>query len=359
MSRSIPPALAIILTVGLISFVPTSVSAEEISLVEPKSIETAKLESSEILDDVSLYSKSEETTERVSEYLAEQATLGNYLDAKEVNTSRVVNPLTEAPIELLWADGVAPVEMNIARVEHEAEGESQDALGVAMGQDPDGESTENVSVDGMGYGPADTSGMSLKDNHCWSAYFEPNFETVAGNHHQMTSCFEKFQSDDDPLNWAYNRWGLWHTEQPDSAILGAAVVDYTLRSRPWEGLEDTFVQTNDYAPRIPSSDCTPGTTITLGYGGSGINIPFDNCEWNTIHIQASEHRMGIEWNGERAGQVGLQMGHHVSVHSAITVPFWADYNYADIQTCPKAGQTLACVTPPFPTYAYLHTDEGW
>ncbi|WP_152442453.1 hypothetical protein [Nocardiopsis kunsanensis] len=187
---------------------------------------------------------------KVKDYLASQARQGNLVDEKEVMSASVESPLDGSSVDLVWNDSMSPTEMNLSLLEGEGEKASQVGLGVAMKHNEvDMDGTRETPI-GMGYGAAsDIDGMYLFSQDCFNAYFGPNYDTVDDEDHYMTTCYQKF-AESGTVNWVYNRWGHWETAEPVTGDY-ARNIDFSMRTRPWEGREDEFERMVDWAPREP------------------------------------------------------------------------------------------------------------
>ncbi|PRY02559.1 hypothetical protein CLV72_1011161 [Allonocardiopsis opalescens] len=204
----------------------------------------------------------------------------------------------------------------------------------------------------MGYAAATPNGMYLYSNDCFTGYFAPQFPS--DHDHHMVTCYEKY-AEAGTREWAYNRWGLWTTADADLNVR-TALIDYTLRSRPWQGTGARISRMNDYEPRSPSTQCNPGANVDVGFNGTGISIPIDNCEDVVVLPDTGARSMGVDYDPPfiRSGdQRALDFGMHVTARDTTTVPLYADYVWAEVMTC-----SIIC-SPENPSFSYVHTDSGW
>ncbi|CAM3957529.1 hypothetical protein NOGI109294_20230 [Nocardiopsis gilva] len=319
--------------------------------------EVAHISGDELMNaqDSSVDGRASNASGRLESFLDEQAKLGNLLDASEVESASIKNPLDGRKIDIVWSDALRPTEMNLSSREGPKENVAA-GMGIAVSNNPEVEQDKAPAstATGAGYGSGTPNGMYLQANDCLTAYYEPQFESE--DDHHMVTCYEKF-AESGTREWVYNRWSLWTTAQiGDGGIDGKAVpIDYTIRSRPWRGTSGRISKMNDFAPRSPETNCSPGASFTLGYAGSGVTIPMENCEGVKTLPDTGAKSMGVDWDpgNNNAVQLGLDFGMQVTARDSEVVPTWADYVWAEVQSC-----GIIC-TPLDPSYSYVHTDSGW
>ncbi|ASU82561.1 hypothetical protein CDO52_06980 [Nocardiopsis gilva YIM 90087] len=81
----------------------------------------------------------------------------------------------------------------------------------------------------------------------------------------------------------------------------------------------------------------------------------ENCEGVKTLPDTGAKSMGVDWDpgNNNAVQLGLDFGMQVTARDSEVVPTWADYVWAEVQSC-----GIIC-TPLDPSYSYVHTDSGW
>lgn len=321
----------------------------------PEGLESAHIDLTENGIDYFTGKTNQETasSESVDEYIEYQARNGNLVDSEDVRAMSLDDPLGEGSIDIVWVDGLTPTEVNRSKLDLEDDA-SQSGIGIAVAQDLASKDDTDPHPVGMGYSFAEPNGMYRQAYDCWSGYFDPFYASVAGNHHQMVSCYEKW-AESGTRAWAYNRWSLW--SKADPVIGRSATIDYTIRSRPWTGTEHAVTSLNSWVPTSPSSQCSPGGDFSLQQGGVGITVPIANCEDTAILIDLGAQELGIDWDGVDTGrQRSLDFAMHVTANNTTIVPTFADYVWAEVRDC--GISVCSGITAPG-TYKYVHRDSGW
>lgn len=143
--------------------------------------------------------------------------------------------------------------------------------------------------------------------------------------------------------WAYTRRVRARSEK-------RAVLDLTLRSRTWAGMEHKVQQVLNHTPTDDINVCEHHGEISYGFGGASVNMPIDGCDvikpvWNVNH---SRKEFGADYDGVN-GKKGAQIGASAILKTPQGVqPVFADYTWIQLgATFWKSG------------IKKRHADSGW
>jgi hypothetical protein len=292
--------------------------------------------------------------QRIKEHLDEAARSGRLVDESVTHVSSVADPFKKgAQIRLAWDGDKAPEKISYSQADFGGGVPPSTAVGVQFGGGDGPGATEAKAAPsaGSGYGAGfNQENMFRSHNNCADTWFNSGYNSNID--HKITSCFEVWEQN-KTVHFVYNRWALW-SPAPAPFGISAKTIDFYVASRPWKGKEGNFNQLNDWAPRAPSSACDTKATFDLGGGFGGVegkvSIPINVCQNYRMDITASTKKVGIDFDGERAGQMYMDVAGDYSAINA-TVPLtWADYNWVELLVC---GPTNC------PSQKWVAKDSGW
>jgi hypothetical protein len=292
---------------------------------------------------------------RVQEHLTDAARAGRLVDERAVHVTTVPDPYArDTDITLVWDGAKAPESMTYAQNQLGTEEETAVAVGIQYG----GESTPIRTLrtrraeGGSGYGAGfNVRNMYKEDNGCATTWFVPKFPHTRD--HKIVSCYEVW-AQDRTVHFIYNRWALW-TPAAHSLGVGVRTHDFYVAARPWRGHESKLVRLNDWAPRAPNQTCDNNQNFTLGGGYGGVtgtvSFPINVCQNYWLDINSNTRKIGIDFDGVRAGQMYMDVAGDYNAVNATVLPIWADYNWMEVR--PLCSQ--ACPSPEY----WVAKDSGW
>jgi len=107
----------------------------------------------------------------------------------------------------------------------------------------------------------------------------------------------------------------------------------------------------DWAPISPESSCTPGTSVTIGAGGTGLTFPINDCQDPWIDAIPNQGKLGQIFEGEVRRQKTLDYGMLFEADNTAVVPRLSDHAWAEVNYRGPQGTTREDFT--------LWTDLGW
>ncbi len=294
--------LPVVVVVSVMSAVPASAatasdnpteSPVQVHNISPATIQHAA---------VALAGASADLKARASAFMAQRARDGVLVDSKDVRVAHIQDPQTGANIEQVFTSNIEP---NLIRVTKQdstdnSGGHAVDmGLGVAYNEVP---GTSPTLSAGAGSGSAvSTNGMYLYSTACVQTFWTPGYATVNNNDHASTSCFQKYAKSGSNV-WAYNRWAVFTAAQPSYSGEYIRIMDYTIRSRPWNTQTTQFTGLLDWQPRSGSVSCSEND-LTVSASGVSYTAPMYSCSQDFIvYPNASAVSMGAEQDNLPLGQ---------------------------------------------------------
>lgn len=257
-----------------------------------------------------------------------QARQGRAVDAARLWIGSGTDPLTHGRVSAVWEGSYKPREFRFA-ASHGAVSNA-DGFGVAMADDADGVRINSATA-GFGFmGAVSWTNMYRYAGACSTATFDAWY---SGTNHSLTTCFEKWaRSGTD--NWIYNRWALFtQAQQQWWETFWPTIDDFTIRSRPWKGLESRVWQLGAWQPASGGSTCSDIANVDVSIGAAKITVPIHRCESLTALPDANQHSMGLDWNGSTTDQRYLDMAFALRAANTVVVPVYADYSWAIVNSC--------------------------
>ncbi len=212
-------------------------------------------------------------------------------------------------------------------------------------------SINSVFATGLGFSAGYTisNNLNIVSSDCNTIYFTPEYSS--NFNHRLSTCYEKWQQTNSN-NYIYNRWAWFKRATPVASQRYSAVLDFTIRSKPWKGYENRIARMTGHTPAVSQNSCSTTATVSLGYGAATLNIPIHRCSYTEALEEFNEHSGGIDWNGQTTKQLYLDFG--MKIESNGSSPIFADYAWVEI--C----DSLTSWTCPFnPSQYLIHKDAGW
>lgn len=216
---------------------------------------------------------------KASSYMQQRAREGVLVDSKQVKVAQVEDPQSGAKIEQVFTSNIEPNLIRVVRqdITDSSGGHAVDtSLGVAYNEVPGTSPTLDTGA-GSG-GTVSTNGMYLYSNACVQTYWTPGYSTVGNADHTSTSCFQKYAQHGTNV-WAYNRWGIFTAAQPSDSGELVRIMDYTIRSRPWNTQTSQFTGLVSWQPRTGSTDCSE-IPLTVSFSGVSATADMYSCNQN-------------------------------------------------------------------------------
>lgn len=211
-------------------------------------------------------------------------------------------------------------------------------------------------VSSAGYDQASSGNATRQDFACRSLWWD-SVHTV--NDHYVYDCWEKWKSNTNYRDWAYNRYTLFDAANPDSFAERIEIVDATIRSRPWAGYGWKIdAGPYNYQPN-PTSSCSQ-TGVGVGMGSASISVPFMTCNAAiSVLPNASQRSYGVDWNGRTTAQVKLDAAWafiaDADTNANDKPPLYADYVWMETSRCLSF---IGC-NGTAPSEYMVWTDSGW
>lgn len=302
--------------------------------------------------------------ERVREHLDEAARNGRLVDDSEMMVAELDDPHSPGEvITLVWDSPKAPTELLYSTKEDtSSDGDYRAAIGLQLGGgDPTGMPTtrRNQAPAGSGYSAAfQIDNMYLEDNGCSTGWFAPQ-HYASDYDHKIVSCYEAWGLDNTPI-FTYNRWALWTPAEAYFPLIFVETEDMEVSARPWKGHESKIHQLADWAPRsgdtVGTCDSNRNFTVGGAWGGltGSVTMPINICSEYWLNINAGpgqENRMTIDFDGERDGQLYMDIAGKYDAVDQHVLPYWADRNYMQLEVC---GPDFICELE-----AWAKADSGW
>jgi hypothetical protein len=318
----------------------------------------AKALGSAVRTSAALASSDVKTRQHVKEHLDDSARNGRLIDERAIHVTTVDDPFAAGEkIQLAWDGDKSPENLTYAQRGGAQSGSADSvALGVQLGGGA--EATPAVRRQPQGAGAGYAAGFNVQNmvkshNDCAATWFKPTYRS--DRDHKIVSCFEDWEQNGTE-HFVYNRWALW-TPAPPSISQPVRTVDFYVASRPWKGHEGDFARINDGAPREPREDCDKVQDFKLGGGYHGVTgevtIPINTCRNYWLDVNPNTKKIGIDFDGERNGQMYMDVaGDYTAVNATVQL-VWADYNWVELSVC--RGQT-GCSTS---GEQWAAKDSGW
>jgi hypothetical protein len=291
---------------------------------------------------------------KASAYMQQRAREGVLVDSKQVKVAHTEDPQTGANVEQVFTSNIEPSLIRVAKqdITDNSGGHATDmSLGVAYNEVP---GTSPTLETGAGSGSAvSTTGMYLYSNACVQTYWTAGYATVNNADQTSTSCFQKYAKSGSNV-WAYNRWGVFTSAQPSGSSALTRIMDYTIRSRPWNTQTSQFTGLVDWQPRSGSTSCSE-IPLTVSYSGVSATANMYSCDQNFIvYPNASTRSMGAEQDNLPTGQRQVEddFGMIYTTATKTDAPAMADYQWATV----RYGSCLTCAA--YDT-SYERADAGW
>jgi hypothetical protein len=230
---------------------------------------------------------------------------------------------------------------------------------VAWVDDSDG--TAEPAVSSPGFNSASSSTATRRGRGSRTVYFNPAYSSASNVDHWVTTNWEKWQSDSNSREWAYNRYATFDPANGTHVGWGffsiGQIVDATIRSRPWSGEKDRLVGGPfDYIPD-PEEQCNTLAKLDIKVGGNAsLSVPLVNCYSSLeIYPNGNQHSMGAAWYGKSKAQKKLDFA--FDFESNGETPIMADYVYMGVNHCYSMFPFDTC--PGGADANYKWTDSGW
>jgi len=287
---------------------------------------------------------------RIDAYVLDNARRGRIVDASVLRVASGTEPSTGARITSVWESSYQPREFRVAVARTATAGAS--GFGAAYADVDAAAGLGATLAGGFGFaGAVSTSNMYLQDHGCATTFFVPDYTSPSD--HVLTSCFEKW-AQSGTNRWIYNRWGLF-TQAPDywwDILTEPLTNDFTLRSRPWKGLESRVSSIGGWIPLVGGSTCTNVANLSVSVGSNvSITVPIHQCEGLETLPNATQHSMGLDWDGWTGDQRFLDFALALYAANNTVVPVYADYSWATVNYC---VQLAVCIDENL-----LTKDTGW
>jgi hypothetical protein len=264
-------------------------------------------------------------------FAQDQVRQGRTVDSAQLRIGSGTDPLTHGRISAVWQGSYQPREFRFAS----STGGDAKAAGFGMSMMDDTAVEMADATTGFGFmGAVSTSNMYKYSYGCATAYFDAWYSST---NHTLTTCFEKW-AQRATANWIYNRWALF-TEAPQKwyETFWPTIDDFTIRSRPWKGLESRVWQLGAWQPTSGGSSCSDVANFDVPIGSAKITVPIHRCESLTAYPDANQHSMGLDWDGSTSSQRYLDMAFALTAANNVVVPVYADYSWAVVNSCTTLG----------------------
>ncbi|MFG1823648.1 hypothetical protein ACGFIJ_14270 [Microbispora bryophytorum] len=286
----------------------------------------------------------------VQRHLDEEARRGNLVDRKDVHLFTSRDAATNVEVGVVWDGSARPDRIDIVRRDPKGIGANQLGVGVGFREDPQaaGVSSPTASSAGFGYeNVVSYKGVSqVGSTSCGTVYWTPDY--YSQEDHWSTTCYQKWKQS-GTKNWIYNRWGLF--DQAESSTNSPRTVDVTFRSKPWSGYESRVTGIKGWSPAFGPTTCSDTANYTLSFSSTvSVTIPIHRCNSMAVLPNATQHSMGMDFDGETTNQVYLDYGLALYASDSATTPVYADYTWAEVD--------WGAVWDPN-VNTLLWTDSGW
>ncbi|MFC4854446.1 hypothetical protein [Actinophytocola glycyrrhizae] len=362
--RSAAIAVGVVAAIGLGGFP----AAADPAVPEPGEVRIARFDESALKKAAQPFSALKATAsvarERVRQHLDEAARNGRLVDESRMMVAELPDPHTPGEeITLVWDSPKPPTEVLYStKAGSSGGGDHRAAIGVQMGGgDTTGMPTERAgqSRAGSGYSAVfEIDNMYLEDNGCSTGWFAPTYY-ASDYDHKIVSCYEVWGVNNTPI-FTYNRWALWTPAEAYFPLIFVETEDMEVSARPWAGHESKIHQLADWAPRSGDTvgSCDSNRNFTMGgsWGGftGSVTMPINVCEEYWLNVTAgpgSQNRMTIDFDGERGGQMYMDIAGKYDAVDQYVLPYWADRNYMQLEVC---GPDFICENE-----AWAKADSGW
>jgi hypothetical protein len=293
----------------------------------------------------------------IETYVTEQAAEGREVDPENVTAIEFEEPTTGEQVTAVWDDGLTPTRFDTATAQY-SEGHEQVAYGVGVELDPAEAASSDVSTS-SNFG-VETEGMAEEGDACVRIEFTPDYATEPGTreNHVLVSCYEKYRSLEietpDARDWAYYRYGNFTTAEPrfPEVVPEPRIVDFSLRTQPWEGNADEDVRRmTGFAPQTPSNDCNVGNQLQLTVGPASLTFPTLQCDNLRVDIKPNAGAYGLIFDGSETVQIANSYAMALEATAAGREVVMSDYAWAEVNYGGGSG--------PIWEDAYIWTDGGW
>lgn len=295
-------------------------------------------------------------------FVANDARNGILTDLESVNVAAIPDPFTDGnTIDLVWHNGTTPDGLFMARADG-ADGDAGGSTGAGFTISQIEEGTDSsLIVGGNGYGDAtDASGAYLFDGRCAGLQFTPIYPRTSSSKFTMNSCWQKWAKSGTEY-WIYNRHTQFTTLNPnnnDEKVTTAAVtkfVDFTIRSQPSRAVGDNngnLEEFIDWAPSNAEVNCQQGTSFTIGVAGSSVSVPISQCDGLEPIAFVVPQQFGLDYDGSsQQNSMRLDAAGAYAADNSDVIPFWADYNWVELQECVLNGGCTSKI--------HSQWDGGW
>lgn len=352
--RSLLAIASVVAVVSVSSAVPASAAAQPGHVTRgPEKVHDISLASIRQAT-VPLAKADADLKAKASSYMQQRARDGVLVDSKQVKVAHTKDPLSGANVEQVFTSNIEPNLIRVAKQDltDDSGGHATDmSLGVAYNEIPGASPTLAA---GAGSGSAvSTTGMYLYSNACVQTFWTAGYATVSNADHSSTSCFQKYAKSGSNI-WAYNRWGVFTSAQPSASSTLTRIMDWTIRSRPWNTQTNQFTGLVDWQPRTGSASCSE-IPLSVSYSGVSLSANMYSCSQNFIvYPNASAVSMGAEQDNLPTGQRQVEgdFGMIYTTANTTDAPAIADYQWATV----RWG---ACSTCSAYEASYERNDSGW
>ncbi|GIE33970.1 hypothetical protein Ait01nite_070150 [Actinoplanes italicus] len=144
--------------------------------------------------------------------------------------------------------------------------------------------------------------------------------------------------------WVYARRG--DADGRTSDLQGAALVDLTIRSRPWGGTSGNFKQLQSRVPFGAAPNCVSGGNLEISFGVYKVVMPQSSCQTVKGATNVSSYEFGADWDGSTFNLTTIEAMAAYKVKEGYT-PSFADYIWASFNIGPMGRKDVKW------------TDTGW
>jgi hypothetical protein len=290
------------------------------------------------------------------EHVESESRAGRKVSLDDVQVA-VLNESSKGEVLVAWDGRSAPDRIAISEVSNQ-EDQGSTAVGIRWPGSEESVERSSSSSSGVGYQAAvDVEGFEevVKDQ-CATIRFSPHYD--ADSDHLLRTCHEKFHQE-GTVNWVYNRYSSFLPASPESSGVRAQIVDFTIRSIPWEGETGRVAGIGEHTRGGNDEDCTPGE-FAFSFGGASLKVPVGSCNGTQSLPNDDYNSMGAMWSGHSDTQKHVDAAVAVRSVDAEIEPIYADYDWVEIVTCGRIpGVPCSTSLPSFQHDYLIHTDSGW
>jgi hypothetical protein len=285
-----------------------------------------------------------------SNFLQDNARRGSNVDARTVSLftdpgSKVIvaagNGAVVDGIDIGTADGVLA---GVGVRTHESGADTIVAappvIGFAGEPNPDG--YQRIATDSHVVTPADDGDITIPGssivNYLKSWYWK--YSLAEAKEDDVFDASERSGAD----FWIYARRG--DADGRASGTHAAALVDLTIRARPWGGAAGNFKQMQSRVPFGAAPNCVSGGNLEISFGVYKVVMPQSSCQTVSGATNVTKYEFGVDWNGASTSLTTIEAMGAYKVKEGYT-PSFADYIWATFNVGPMGRKDVKW------------TDTGW